>query len=151
VTVADSTALGAQTAHAGCKTPDRVRIAFTYPPVPVTVTTDRRLQVSPGTTVTAGTTLDISAVGACPELYDASLTFNGTSEETKPFSAVGAVTQNDDGEWTARVDVAGDAAPGAYKIDALCIQSRAFGAFFRPVVITVTERGATGATSARTQ
>ena len=141
VPVSDSTALGPQTAHAACKTPDRARIAFRYPPVPINVTTYRRLEVSPATTVAAGTTLDVSAVGACPEFYDASVTFNGTSDATKPFSALGTVAENDNGEWTARVDIAADAAPGVYKIDALCIRSRAFGAFYTPVTVTVAAQG----------
>jgi hypothetical protein len=52
--------------RARCLVPNGTKAMFSYPAVAVDMRSFRRLEVSPGTTVRAGTTLEVTAVGACP-------------------------------------------------------------------------------------
>lgn len=139
VQVDPSTPLGSQLATATCLTPDLVRSTFNYYDVPVTVNTFYRLQVSPSTSVRAGTRLDVKAIGPCtsPLLSQGEITFRKSSTD-RTFQEVYGVTKIDtQGNWSGHVTVPASAPPGRYELVGSCVYSRSYTAWYPTVPMTV--------------
>ena len=143
VTVGDSTLLGSRTAYARCEPRSQLRSLFTYEPVLVQIRTFRRMNVAPGTAVRAGTTLDVSSAGACavPANAQAQVALQAPPGTATTFRTVyGTVTQDAQGNWSARVPVPANAAAGRLELTGTCAWSRSFTAWYPTVTITVLPR-----------
>lgn len=138
--VGDSTMLGSRQAIAYCALRSLVRRVFQYEPVNVEISTYRRIEVAPGTTVRGGTTLDVTPVGRCPFpiISQASVTFQSRLGDRGTFQPTyGTITGHPDGSWTARMFVPADTSPGPYELVATCVYSRSYTTFYPVVPITV--------------
>ena len=144
VPVGDSTMLGSRLASAVCSPSPGTAPIFEYRPVTVDVKSWRRMQVAPGTAVRPGTTLDVTAVGACPypDISRATVTFQLPGDDEHVFRAVyGTIAQRADGHWTARVAIPAGTPPGAYELVGTCVYSRSYQAFYPTVAVTVRAKG----------
>jgi hypothetical protein len=146
--VGEATTLGPEDVGATCVVAIDSATIFDYPPVPIEVTTVRHLQVSPGTTVTAGTTLTVSSVGPCPVGAGSSGGptggYWGQVELAPDLDGYGiaygtSVEQNVSGrEWSATILIPPDTTPGSYVLIGQCVIQRAVLASYNPLAITVT-------------
>jgi len=143
VAVGDSTRLGTRRAYASCEPRSRIRARFTYEPVTVHIRTFRRMNVSPGTTIRAGTTLDVTSVGACavPGNARAEVELRAPAGSVSTFPPVyGKVTQDLQGNWAARLPVPANAPPGRLELTGTCAWSRSFTAWYPTIAMTVQAR-----------
>jgi hypothetical protein len=111
-----------------------VSIEFTYlPGLRVTVTTSYQLDVEQGTTVNAGTVLDINLLGGdCPGPSSPDIYLYDSGVQVVP-----AAPSTVDG-WRYTVAVPAGLAPGQYRLEADCVYSRgAVDGSYAPVTITV--------------
>jgi hypothetical protein len=114
--------------------------------VTVNVSTYRRLQVTPGTNVHAGTTLYVKAIGACAKPfaadYGATLEFtNHQVDESKYVQIYGKTAMDAQGYWSGHVAVPVNTPPGPYEIDAYCGGYRYYSTWYPTVPITVLPAG----------
>jgi hypothetical protein len=144
VAVGDSTMLGPSPAAAECVLAATHAVVFSYPTVPVRVTTFRRIEVAPGTSATPGATLTVTPSGSCPvnsgDAFAAIIdrgSYPGQGDGIGPGAAkfVRLRRQNN---WSARITVPAGTAPGHYEVTAYCTSSRSFTAWYPVVPITVT-------------
>jgi hypothetical protein len=98
------------------------------------------MQVTPGTTVRAGTTLEVRPIGRCAQPQGASidLAFQLPHDRTNTFEPVyGETTRDAEGNWSGHLTIPAATPPGAYELAGYCVFSRTFTSFYPAVPITV--------------
>jgi hypothetical protein len=148
-TVGQSSLIGSIPVDAECLATPRQDPVFAYRPVRTRVDTFRHLRVSPGPTVTAGTTtLTVDSVGPCPV---GAGSFGGTSsgywaevDLTPVGRTLGASATADSiqqfvsgREWSAILSIPEGLGAGRYIVTATCVIQRLFLGYYSPLTITV--------------
>jgi hypothetical protein len=113
---------------------DGASIEFNYlPGLRVTVSTSYGLDVEQGTTVKAGTTLEVNLVGGvCPGASTPDIYLYGSDIQLTPASASAV------GGWQYAVAIPSGLAPGHYRLEADCLYSRGLvDGSYAPATITV--------------
>jgi hypothetical protein len=150
-----STPPGAQPLLADCGASGHAD-SWSYPSgTTITITTTYYLSVSPGTTVTAGTTLSVTGEGSCPIpsipwsgfAQDAQVGIGANIDGIESFdgqsNGVANTWAGTDqlGNWSTTITVPATTPPGVYSVSAGCTADRSFYAYYNPVSITVVAPG----------
>jgi hypothetical protein len=147
-TVGQSSQIGSVLVGAECLATPNQREVFLYRPIKTRVNTFRHLRVSPGPTVTAGTTtLTVYSVGPCPIGGGSSGgTTGGYWAEvdltkypgTIPIVSANSIQQFVSGrEWSATLPIPGGLSPGRYQLTATCLIQRLFMGYYAPLTFRV--------------
>lgn len=142
--VRDATPLGAQTAQAVCKRATDASHWFFYTPVPVEVTTPRRIRLTPASGLRPGTALRVTPTIGCPTdpTVGSAVVEIANRDGSAPDVDFGrgasdATGIGPAGHWAARLTIPRTMDPGLYAIDAACIYFRATTAWYPAVPIAV--------------
>lgn len=149
-TVDQSFLIGSVVLEAECvATPAQYEV-FDYRPIRTQVDTFRHLRVSPGPTVSAGTTtLTVYSVAPCPvgagssggttAGYWAAVDLTQTGNSLGGGASANSIQQFVSGrEWSATLSIPGGLVAGRYVLTATCEIQRLFLGYYAPLTITVT-------------
>jgi hypothetical protein len=117
------------------------RTMFSYPKVPVTVTTPYRMHVEPAGPVKPGTSLTVTSVGGgCPGIWAPVVNLWSSSTRPSDQPTPDAVYGQTGGgpTWTLVLPVPVGTAPGRYDVVGRCSYSRTFPVTYEPVPVLVT-------------
>lgn len=138
VPVIDASEVGDVLVGATCTTGADTEQVFSYPAVHIQVNTYRHLRVTPGTTVSAGTSLNVFSMGPCPPHSAAQVYLqspdglnNGVPDGYGPDNPSG-------GEWAATLPIPPATAPGNYVLHATCVGDHTFLGYYSGLPVTVT-------------
>ncbi len=137
--------LGAANTQAWCAAYPTGQTRFPYPPIAGTVSTFRRLHVTPATGVHPGTVLTVTETGGCPKGGPTAVLQPPGRPMLDP-SQPGTVGVADfvpdaSGHWhgQVQVQVSPRAGPGSYLVDVFCFgPGREYDAYYPLVGFTVT-------------
>jgi len=136
--VGDGAQVGIVPVGATCVTGTDKAEVFSYPAVHIRVNTYRHLRVTPGTTVSAGTTLTVFSIGACPSRSDGVVYLQSAVASETEVAQGFAINSSSGGEWSATLPIPQGTAPGHYMLHGQCDGDHVFLAFYNAVPITVT-------------
>jgi hypothetical protein len=117
------------------------RTQFTYPKVPVTVSTPYRMHVEPAGPVKPGSVLTVTSVGGgCPGIWAPVVNLWSSSTRPPDLPTPDAVYGQTGGgsTWTLVLPVPAGTVPGQYDVVGRCSYSRAFPVTYEPVPVLVT-------------
>ena len=136
--VGDGAQVGFVPVSAACVTGADKAEVFSYPAVHIQVKTYRHLRVTPGTTVSAGTTLTVFSIGACPSRSEGDVYLQSAVAPETDVAQSFAINSSSGGEWSATLPIPQGTAPGHYMLHGQCDGDHVFLAFYSAVPITVT-------------